>query len=54
MARCIVEEEEANAIAISLAFKDVDCLVHLCKEVLSSEVPITFLASLKENLGFPI
>jgi hypothetical protein len=53
MAGCIIEEEEADKIAICLAFKDVNCPVHLCKEVLSSEVPITVLPSLEEDTGFP-
>jgi hypothetical protein len=54
MAGRIIEEEEANVIAICLAFKDVDCQVHLRKEVLSGEVPITILPSLEEDTGFPV
>ena len=54
MAGCIIKEEEANVIAICLAFKDVDCQVHLRKEVLSSEVLIIILPSLEEDTSFPI
>jgi hypothetical protein len=54
MAWGIVKEEEALCKSPCEALKDVDCMVHLGKQVISCKPAITLLSWLENDPGFTL